>query len=377
MLLLAKSVFNWDFDLQLPRHGEIALSEFVFCFILLNITFAVVTHYKDFCKAKSIGWVLCVLFCLYAFWDTDYFSFANNFKSGLENFRDPLYTVLAKVSFGSYVILRLWVWGTGVLLYYLLSKRLNLPSNLSCYVFALYFLTTFCYARVSLGMAIYFYGLSFLLIPSRHKLFDIPFVIVLFAIAFYAHRSIVLLISLTPLVYFKMTKWRLLMVICSIIVIVLFLSNVIISYIQSAINEDSSVGSAAAQYMKYTHEQQMNWKYWLMTTSHYCSFYIAISYVACRFFVHRLHKCMPKSIVALFNVVLGTLCVALLFLSFPASGFWIIGYRFLYMTGIPLCVIITYMYAHKLCTNRALWLLMACSLLYSEGFIFGKILSLA
>ena len=57
-------------------------------------------------------------------------------------------------------------------------------------------------------------------------------------------------------------------------------------------------------------------------------------------------------------------------------GLWVIGYRYLYMTGIPICIIITYMYQTKLLSDKALKFILLPSLLYAELFIFGKILTL-
>lgn len=377
MLTLSKSVFNWNFDLCLPRQGYIALSEFVFCFVLMNIVFAVTNHYKYRKRTSYSGWILILVFCLYAFWDIDYFNFANNLRLGLEDFRDPLYEFLAKISFGSYIVLRLWIWGTAVLLYCGLVRRLQLPQNLACFIFAIFFLTTFSYARASLGMVFYFYGLSFLIVKSKRIVIDIILSIVFFILAFLAHRSMVLLIALTPLAFFKLTRLRLVVAVLTISVCVLALNQFFIQYIQNSLDSNSSIGTAAAKYMSYTNEQNMNWKYWLMTTSHYFAFYIAIAYISYRFFFGKLYNKMPRAIISLYNVSLGTLCAALVFLSIPAYGFWIIGYRFLYMTGIPICLIITYMAANNLCKRRTIWLLMACSLLYSEGFILGKILALS
>lgn len=134
------SAFNWNFDLRVPRYSGTSLSEFWFSFILMNGIFLLVYLLRNSSYPRRISWFAFLLFCLYAFWDTDYFSFANTFYRGLDNFRDPIYKYILLFSFGSYIVFRLWIWGIGLLLVYFTTKRYELDENIMCYVFTLFFM---------------------------------------------------------------------------------------------------------------------------------------------------------------------------------------------------------------------------------------------
>ena len=209
------SAFNWDFDLHVPRYSGTALSEFWFNFLIMNIIFLLVSRYKFHSQEKKGLWFALLLFCLYAFWDTDYFSFARVFYEGLEDFRDPIYQYIAKISFGSYIVFRFWIWGGAILLVRDTAKRFKLNENNFCFVFTVFFLLTFSYARVSLGMALYFWGLSFLLIKDRAFFYRFLKVVVSFIFAYWVHRSMLVIILLTPLAFIKLTKKK---IVLSIIV---------------------------------------------------------------------------------------------------------------------------------------------------------------
>lgn len=377
--MIILSVFNWNLDLDLPRYGLIYKVEYIFDFMLLNI--CLLSGYLN--RNKKIGqyapWILTLLFCLYAFWDEDYFNFAETFYEGLSDFRDLLYSHLQVVSLGSYIIFRLFIWGSALLIYYLTSRRFKISSNISIFVFIFFFLLTFSYARVSLGMAFYFYGLSYILIINNKLQYRILCASIFFILAFCAHRSMVFLIILTPVCFLNMTKRRAILMIC-FIPIVAYCIKYTVNYVTSgALIGDSSVSEAANQYASYIGEQEMNWKYKLVTNIHYLGFYIALLSIIYKV-IYKVFMSNPKNNISPFVLRLIPLIsiiqiIAFCLINSSAFGLWIIGYRFLYMTGIPLCLIIGWMYQNHFLNKKWLRYIFFCPILYSEGFILGKILS--
>lgn len=381
MLTLSKSAFNWNFDLNIPRPDGTSLSEFWFCLILMNAVFLIAYLLKDSKTTRKLSWCSVVLFCLYAFWDTDYFSFGRTFYKGFEDFRDPIYYYISLFSFGSYIIFRLYVWGGGLLLAYLTAKRLNLNENIFIYVFAVFFMLTFSYARVSLGMAFYFYGLSFLIINKGYFPTRILIALALFALAFSAHRSILVLIALSPLAFFKLTKKKVIIILLAMPFVIMGVKYVLGGIISGYLLADNSseFAKSAHGYAASKIQVSFNWKWELITTLRYYSFYVALGYAIWRLYFRKNDKVCSEAISRYLTLTLFIVLIAITILGIGGNqmqGLWVIGYRYLYMAGIPLCLIITYMYQNRFCSSKVMNRLLLLPFLYGELFMIGKIITL-
>ena len=376
-----QSVFNWDFNLHIPRVNGTALSEFWFNFILINIIFFLLYNWRGAKQIHYSSWWLVVFFCLVAFWDTDYFSFARIFYEEIEEFRDPIYKYISSVCFGSYIIFRFIIWGGALYLVYRTSVRLKLNRNKFIYIFAVFFLLTFSYARVSLAMALYYYGLSLLIISDRRsKLSRIIYVGIIFIVAFWAHRSIILPILLTPLIYLHLTKRKIILTL--IILPILFIG---IKYILGNIIEgvlligESAFTESAVGYASSQITMEFNWKWEIITTLRYYSFYLSMLIILWKCYFKKITIEIPKHIQQLITITTAIMIIAVAILIIANNnllGLWVIGYRYLYMTGIPICLILSYLNQQKLISNKQLNWILLLPFLYSELFILGKIITM-
>lgn len=368
-----------EIDIALLLQEEATQNQYIFNFVLMNLIFVVAYVNRKKKLPEFITWLLLIVFVLYAFWDTDYFSFRHIFYTSLEGFRDPLYYYLSILSFKSYTIFRLLIWGTALLLFYKTSRRFNLPSNYTAFIFAIFFLLTFSYARVSLGMALYFYGLSFVIKPSTYyrvesKVWGLLFI----CLSYLGHRSLVALILLTPLSLLKLDRqnFKQIAVFGTIIGIVTarLISGLMTGDISLGENM-GAVGEAADKYANITVEMTYNWKFSLMRNLRFFSIYIACAYIVWKTIYSDSSKYISIYIKKLSTFCIGLLIFSVSFLTVPSWGADIISYRYLYMLGIPLCLIITYLATNGFASYRTIILLLILAFLYSEGFIFGKILS--
>lgn len=368
-------------DFALLQQAEATRDQYIINFVLMNIVFL----FSYICRRKRepvfFTWLLVLVFVLYAFWDTDYFSFRTIFYTTAEivNFRDPFYYYLSLISFDSYTFFRLLIWGTGLLLFAKIIRRFEIPYNFSIYIFAIFFLLTFSYARVSLGMAMYFYGLSYLLKPSRfHKIGGFIWGLIWIGCSYFGHRSLAALILLTPLAFIKLDKKRFVYIAiigAAIGVVTAYLIAGLMSGSLSLGDSMGAAGEAADHYTSIEVELELNWKFKLMRLLRFSSFYIALAYIVWKTVFSQSSRYIRPEMKQLATFCLGLLVFAVSFFTTPALGADVIAYRYLYMLGIPLCVIIAYMGSYKICKLRTIQWLLLPAFLYAEGFIFGKILS--
>lgn len=366
-------------DLSTLLQAEATQNQYVINFVMMNIVFIVAYYNRNRSYPVQITWILALIFCLYAFWDTDYFSFRYIFHTELDDFRDPLYTYIGMVSFESYTIFRLLIWGTALYLFKRTVDRFDISYNVAAYIFTVFFLLTFSYARVSLGMAMYFYGLSFLLRPNQENRFwSIVWGLAMVGASYFGHRSLLALIMLTPLALIKLNKKSFLAIV-ALGVIVGGLAATLLEDIVSGtviLSDDlGAFGEAAEQYANIEVEMEYNWKFALMRNLRFYSFYVAMAYIVWKTAFSSDAKRVSNEIKRLATVCLGILILAVSFMVLPSWGAEIIGYRYLYMLGIPVCLILAYFATNEMAKPRTIFWLLLLALLYSEAFIFGKILS--
>ncbi len=358
--------------------SEATQNQYIFNFVLMNIIFIVTYKFRRSKKTTPIIWMLSLVFCLFAYWDTDYFTLRQGFYTSLKDYRDPLYYGLSLISFNSYAIFRLYIWGSAILLLILTTKRLKISENMLAFIFAVFFLLIFSYARVSLGMAMYFYGISVILTAKRdRKIASYIWGILFIGCSYFGHRSMVLPIVCTPLIFFKFNKFTIsgLFIIGAIMgsYASMILSNVVTGDIST--EEFGAVGEALDAYAGKNAVVEYNWKYTLTQNLKNIALMLSFVYLILKCYLTKDRDKIPEWCKRLLSVCSGIFIVAISILVVGELGAGIIGYRFLYMLGIPLAILLTYLYCNKLCSTRTLYLLLLPMVLFSEGFIFGKILS--
>lgn len=368
-------------DLALLQQNEATQNQYIFNFVLMNIIFIFTYIFRNNKRNTYVTWFLVLIFVLFAYWDTDYFSFRRIFYSPeLKDFRDPLYYYLSFISFHSYTIFRLIIWGTGLLLFKKTISRFGISSNIAIYIFSIFFLLTYSYARVSFGMAMYFYGLSYIIIPNKKsktksKIWGLIFV----CCSFLGHRSMAALIALTPICMIKLDKKRFIIIALLGVAICVVTAKLLTGLMTGSIELSDSLGAAgeaAEQYASIGVIMEYNWKFALMRNLRFYSFYIACAYITWKVAFSSASYIVSPSIKQLSTYCLGILIFAASFLTTPTWGADIIGYRYLYMLGIPLCIILSYMNDRRYTKQRTNIILILPAFLYAEGFILGKILSL-
>ena len=134
---------------------------------------------------------------------------------------------------GSYFPFRFIVWGGEILLIGITAKRYDVSVKLTLYLILLLFPVLYSYARASLAMAVYFFGLSFVLKPIKNRLLSYILAALFIIICPIFHRSIYVLIAITPitllpLFYSFRSKWKLFLYILCIAISVYAFSKVLL-----------------------------------------------------------------------------------------------------------------------------------------------------
>ena len=345
----------------------------------MNIIFIKSFIYRNRLRI-SIGFcILTMVFCLFPYWDPDYFTFGYKFYKAPEDYKEPFYYYLSLISFNSYTVFRFYIWGWALLLLTKTVKRLHLNNNAFPFIFSLFFLLIFSYARASLGMAMYFYGIIILIYPNKKNTFlQRLWGIFYICLSCLCHRSMLLLILLTPLAFIKLNKYTI-----SMLLLIGFTIGSYASYILSSIStgdisvgaELGATGETLEHYASKDIIMEYNWKYTLTQNLKNIALVCAYLYTIWKCYFSRSQNSVSIWCKSLLNVCTGIFIIAISILSVGGLGAEIIGYRILYMLGVPMVIVMTYLYSNNLSKPYIIYLILLPMILFSEGFIFGKILS--
>ena len=190
-------------DIYIPGISRLTLlfNSTLYLFILLK--------YWNFRRIKSDNGdskMLFLLVCLFAvcsFYNGDYFHYEQVVRNvlpfserfGLEDF----YGYLINFTHHNYLLFRIVVWGGALLLVVFIAKLYDASIyGVIYFLFALY-MSTFDYSRASLGMAVYFMGLSVFTNKTNVILKLLGLVVIVSS--YFFHRSIAILIVLTVFIY--------------------------------------------------------------------------------------------------------------------------------------------------------------------------------
>lgn len=194
-------------------------------FLLWFICFSISYSYwrKDPCEANITNgnekntirflFVLFLLYSLFTFFGGDNDKYKSFVEEGYKTygvFRDfesdePIYAKIASIVGGNFVLWKIVVYGTALLITYFTLKKLKCNNFISLTSFILLALCSYGTARSVLAYSIFLFGFSFFQSYKRIvRLFG--FVIIVLSIV--AHASMIIPIALIPMMFIKLTKTR-------------------------------------------------------------------------------------------------------------------------------------------------------------------------
>lgn len=204
-------------------------------------------------RLQNIAGIICIfLFCLFSFWGTDWFHYQEIFLQIKEYSKTStniefIYIYLIKNICPNYIVFRLIIWGTGLLLIHLTISRLKINAPLTWFFFGTIFIPLYAYARVSLAIAIMIYGAILLCRPfEHHRIISYTLGFFLICISYFFHKSALIGISVLLFSFIikdpKKYSW--------ILYSIGFISCIIISKILISVFMETSIQEDAA-YAKY------------------------------------------------------------------------------------------------------------------------------
>ena len=196
-----------------PIEFSINLYIFINIFYIIVVAFYWhdnVTEFGSPHKGQPFLWFLVLFHLIFAYDGGDTYHYAYNLAYKEMDGMEPIYNVIASLVNYNYFLFRVIVWGSGLFLFVQTVKRFGLDPNKTVFVLYVMFITIYDYARASLAMSIYFYGVSFLCVPIKsRKLVSYIVGCLIIAISIVFHRSMLFPTLITAFVFLPMNKYSL------------------------------------------------------------------------------------------------------------------------------------------------------------------------
>jgi hypothetical protein len=128
---------------------------------------------------------------------------------------------------------------------------------------------------------------------------------------------------------------------------------------------------------RHSHRQR-NWKFLLVTSIHQVSYYFTLAFILYHYFKNKTNILFDNRMRKMITL---TVVIAIISTIFTINGIdnyfsTIVGYRFLYMTSLPIVVVLSYMYMRKIISRRLLFLNLVLPFFHAELFFIGKLLKI-
>ena len=260
----------------------------------------------------------------------------------------------------NYLLFRTIVWGGAFYLFCQTAKRMQVPVYYAALLLIATHSIIFSYARVSLSMAVYFYGLSFLCRPNKVKLFSYIIGISLILLSREFHSSAVIMIAMTFMLFITIKKWTLIVILVAIPLLV----GVLKDYFYLIAFSDSTDEVVAKKMQGYSdREVEKGIAGRIISILQYASFYIPFILSSISLFFNEEYKKCSIEILRFYKVALGFVLASIAF-TFMGSTFVTFVYRVLFMSMIPSTIIVVYLYRNEMMQKKHM------ALCVISGFLF-------
>lgn len=345
------------------------------CIILYTVmVFQLLRNYKTWpfvkygTRRKEIGLFLYFLFFAVTYTiDSDFFHYKDVVLTTTEimpyGFEEFYQNLIIWIN-NDYLLFRIIVWGGALIAYFASTKIFKCNTSIALILLLVMFGGIFSYARASLAFCVYYFGLLLLInalsLNKNRKFLLFVCALGLIISSFWLHRSMALLIAMTPVVFFKINKKS--------IIALLILTPLVIYTLQSifgdilSLAEFDDVISRRINDSYYDRESvDYNWKGRIGQCLHYGLYAVSIYVISTA--VPKLKTIEGTGIVErmfTYLIVLSYISVTMLVLF---DGNDIYTHRYLKTTIIPITLSISYLYEKQLISIKQLNIILLIAIL--------------
>ena len=291
-------------------------------------------------KSNKFNWLLLLLLCLYGVYAGDWIHYKEKLLYYIyyqETDLEFVYSLILSIVGNNYLLFRLMVWGGALLTLCALFYRLPINRFRVLGFYAIWGILFFAYARVSLGLSIFFYGLSFWLYPvNRNKILGYTWGAICIISSCFFHKSIIELCLLLPFVFIPISKHKFVLY-CIIGLFFIEIVNYLTQYIDVLL-----LGIEGSDYF-FKGASSLTVGEKIVNLSTRFPLFLLLFYLTYTLLWNDQIKKLPIFVHRYFALIIYIVLVSLVF-YFSNIESKVFYYRTLYMVFIPLSIILSEVY---------------------------------
>jgi len=320
--------------------------------------------------------LLCIAFCVFSFWDTDWFHYLNAFddlKAGYSGHMEEVYVWIAQNLSPNYYSFRLVVWGIAFLLFLRTIQLLSVSKPLTLFFFGTIYIVWFSYARVSLSMALVLYGTAILYGNKKKSVGRCVLAVALIIISFFFHKTalfaiLVFVIAAVSEKYPKVFVWLMLLAFPLALVLVKTQLSSFISMDFDGIDSDMSEYMSAGQGYMEKDLIKRGLGAFLQRTLEIVPYY-GITFVCIKEL--KGNRLVPQNIQVFMLIQIITVLISSIFAFDLGINTTTIYIRFMRFAAIPTSIVMAYCYEHRLSYRLTKIFIMLASLGTSYTMLYS------
>ena len=274
-----------------------------------------------------------------------------DFIPGAYNYGEEVYIEIGKFTNKNYLLFRTIIWGGAFTLFCLTAKRFKIPTYYAALFIFCSYIILFTYARATLAMAVYFYGLSFLCKPIKsHKWISFIIGVIIICTSKVFHNSAIIMIIATILLLIPLKKWSIILTLISIPLITIIARNQFYTITEYALEADSDIGKRM-EYYSQKEAGASGIAQLILNSLKYASFYIPLFITSITILPKKNLKEIPQYITRMYKITFGIILLASVFYLLR-DNFYTMFYRILFMAMIPLTIIVVALYRNNFMTRK-------------------------
>lgn len=365
---------------------------FLYCFLLLiSLRGNIGVINRDRYSIRSFL-LFCgiILFALTSFINDDFFHYYETmieYKNGVMDSQylgiEMPYQHIIHFIQGNYALFRLIVWGGSLLLILISVKIFETNTYNTLFLILAGYIMIYSYARATLAMSIYTLGVIIVCVESEHKFNLLKKIIgiLIITLSIYFHRSMVpvVILSLFFILLPYKRKFAKISLIIFPIIVFLFSTGLQIVIDDLPLISNSFADDETGILRKIEHYEELttatsNFKGYIGLILKYSTFYIPFVIIANRFRTSSEMINIRKRGLFLYLItyIIIAAATSMLFLGISNS---VLFYRYLFMSFIPMSILISYMRKYKMLERRQYNTIISCFVLSNLFQLFTAVYS--
>ena len=286
---------------------------------------------------------LIITFCTYTYWSGDYFHYYDIYvffqKNHIVFHLEDIYEDILLFS-STYETFRLCIWGSGILIILFSAKLLHVKQSQILYLFIIFYLLKYSYARAAFAITILSFGYILLLKYLTNKRNIILLLLSVFILIFSTqfHDSIVMALAVVPLSFIPLNKHRIILLMVFYPLLVYIVNTFFFPFILNNIVDEEDVYVSAIENTTTILAHGKNVGTLVVNTLTVLPIYLSMAYLIHKVYFLKIE--ISKTTHYLLNFSFLLIYTSALFAFLPNNQD-IYYFRILFMSYVPLIFVLS------------------------------------